>query len=280
VRSVLVALAALLLAGHEAAAETPHNAWSAVTSPSAGPAEAIGGFAHGCLAGGATLPPEGIGYAAVRLSRRRNFGHPVTVAFVEDFGRAAKAAGLPGLYIGDMAQPRGGPLPFGHASHQSGLDVDIWFQPETDPPPPRAAREQIDLASMLLADFSGVDHRRFGAAQVRLLRLAAADPRVERIFVSPVIKLALCRGYAGATSDGTGWLHRLSPWWGHDDHFHVRLACPAGSPLCEAQPPVPPGDGCDAGLTRWAQHPQLPPQTGQPAPPRPKLPAACASLVP
>ena len=54
------------------------------------------------------------------------------------------ASGLPVFYVGDMAQPRGGPLPFGHASHQTGLDVDIWF---TLTPRPRlvpAARFGLD----------------------------------------------------------------------------------------------------------------------------------------
>jgi hypothetical protein len=34
-----------------------------------------------------------------------------------------------GLYIGDISQPRGGPMTSGHASHQIGLDADIWMLP-------------------------------------------------------------------------------------------------------------------------------------------------------
>ena len=94
-----------------------------------------------------------------------------------------------------------------------------------------------------------------------------------------MIKLALCRGYGGATRQGTAWLHTLSPWWGHDDHFHVRLRCPEGSPLCEAQRPVAAGDGCDASLADWARHPNPPAQTTPPAAPRPKLPAACSAVL-
>jgi murein endopeptidase len=30
-----------------------------------------------------------------------------------------------GLLIGDMSQPRDGPMLYGHSSHQIGLDVDI-----------------------------------------------------------------------------------------------------------------------------------------------------------
>jgi penicillin-insensitive murein endopeptidase len=275
----LLAIACLTLYGAAARGDAlPANAWSRVPGPSAGETRAIGGFAHGCLAGGVALPPDGDGYEVIRLSRKRNFGHGETVGFVRDLGLQAKAAGLPPFYVGDMAQARGGPLPFGHASHQSGLDVDLWFTFDTGPKRPAASREQVDLPSMLLPGAPAVDPQHFGQRQLRLLRLAAADPRVERIFVSPVIKLALCRGY-GALPGGTGWLHRLSPWWGHDDHFHVRLRCPADSPDCESQPPVPPGDGCDAGLAHWAAHPFPPVQAPNPAPPHPKLPAACTAIL-
>ena len=279
-RRCLPILAALFLAVLPAGAKTlPSNEWSLVAGPAAGPAQAIGGFAHGCLEGAATLPPDGPGYAAIRLSRKRNYGHPSLVGFLQGLGRKALAAGLPGFYVGDMAQARGGPLPFGHASHQSGLDVDIWFTPKPATVPPPAARETVDLPSMLTSDFSRVDPRRFGQTQIAMLRLAAADPAVERIFVSPVIKLALCRNYGGAVRDGSAWLHRLSPWWYHDDHFHVRLHCPADSPLCESQPPVPPGDGCDAGLADWARHPMPPAMPGEPPPPHPHLPAICVAVL-
>src|SRR5579885_3665680 len=92
----------------------------AALAPAPGPPRVIGGFAHGCIAGARPLPLDGPGYEVIRLSRRRYFGHPDTVAFVERLGRRARAAGLPAFYVGDMAQPRGGPLPYGHASHQTG----------------------------------------------------------------------------------------------------------------------------------------------------------------
>jgi penicillin-insensitive murein endopeptidase len=212
----------------------------------------------------------------VRPSRRRYFGHPDLVDFIERLGHRAQTDGLPVFYVGDMAQPRGGPLPFGHASHQTGLDVDIWFTSDTKADPGIAERESPLLPSMLLSDRSGVDATLFGKRQVEILKLAASDPRVDRIFVSPVIKLALCRGFGGALSSGADWLHRLRPWWGHDDHFHVRLACPDGSPLCVSQRPVPEGDGCDAALEDWTHHLILPPHGERPLP---VLPAACYSVL-
>jgi penicillin-insensitive murein endopeptidase len=242
----------------------------------------VGSAAHGCLAGAAQLPVDGPGYEAIRLSRRRYFGHPDTVDFVQSLGRRAQAAGLPLVYVGDMSQPRGGPLPYGHASHQSGLDVDIWFTLEGRKLLQPAAREDLDLPSMLQPSWRSIDPKRFTARQVMLLRLAAADPRVDRIFVNPAIKAALCRGFAGATRNGRAWLQRIRPWWGHDEHFHVRLRCPANSPDCEPQAPLPPGDGCDAGLTAWlrSQHP-LPPSPAHPvaARPMPTLPPMCHALL-
>ena len=255
------------------------NSWSLIEQPTPGPAQAIGSTANGCLTGGVQLPADGPGYEVIRLSRRRYFGHGDMVDFVEGLGKRALAAGLPLFYVGDMAQPRGGPLPFGHASHQTGIDVDIWFTAETRPGLPQSAREEPPLPSMIVAgDSPHVDSSQFGKRQVTLLRLAAGDPRVDRIFVNPVIKLAMCHGFGGATVGGSAWLQKLRPWWGHDDHFHVRLRCPEGSPDCEPQRPVPDGDGCDASLEDWTHH--LTPPKPPPGPRVPKImPAVCQNVA-
>ena len=237
----------------------------------------IGSAARGCLSGAARLAPDGRGYAIIRLSRRRYYGHPDLVAFIKDLGRRAEVAGLPRFLVGDMAQPRGGPLPFGHASHQTGLDVDIWFNLDAAVSPDTAAREDPDLPSMLEPGLLTVDPARFGPRQVKLLELVATDARVDRIFVNPSIKLALCRGFGGATTNGDAWLRRLRPWWGHDDHFHVRLRCPDSSPACEPQAPIPEGTGCDAALDDWTHH-QTPPKPAKPVSP-PPMPEACRAVL-
>ena len=110
-----------------------------------------------------------------------------------------------------------------------------------------------------------------------MLRLAVDDPRVDRIFVNPAIKEALCKI---TSPDDREWLRRIRPWYGHDEHFHVRLACPADSPLCEPQAPPPPGDGCQEVIS-WLRPPQaepdpIPPKHG---PPNPALPAACTKVL-
>lgn len=271
-----VALASALVS--TAGAKPAANHWSRVGGPTLEPAQVVGGVAHGCLAGGVALPADGPGYQVIRLSRKRYFGHPDTIAFIERLGQAAEAAKLAAFYVGDMAQPRGGPLPYGHASHQTGLDVDIWFNLDPKPSLPALSREDVDLPSML-PDGRHIDLDRFGASQVSLLRLAASDPHVDRIFVNPVIKDALCRGVGGAGRGDRTWLHRVRPWYGHDEHFHVRLSCPADSPECEAQAPVPPGDGCDATLAAWFG--KTLPSSGpiEPKPPKPKLPTACHAIL-
>ena len=98
--------------------------FGAVTSPAPLAARAIGSYARGCLAGGISLPINGPGWQVMRLSRNRNSGHLRLLDFLERFANDARAVdGWPGLLVGDMSQPRGGPMLTGHASHQIGLDV-------------------------------------------------------------------------------------------------------------------------------------------------------------
>jgi len=270
----LILLLAALGAAPAAASE-----WSDAVAPTPGTPQVIGNTGNGCIAGAMALPADGPGFQTIRMSRRRYFGHPDTVAFVAALGRAAHRAGLADFYVGDMAQPRGGPMLESHVTHQNGLDVDIWFNLDPKPSLPPAAREDVSLPSMLLPDKSAVDPARFGAAQVTLLRLAARDSRVDRILVNPAIKRALCQGAGGAGSGDRAWLRTLRPWYGHDDHFHVRLKCPAGSPLCEDLPPPPPGEGCDPAIFAWWETELARPKV--PSPPRPPLalPAACRAIA-
>ncbi len=258
------------------------SSWSDVERPSAGPPQAIGSAADGCLAGGVPLPADGPGYQVIRLSRHRYYGHSSTVDFVERLGRRAAGSGLEPFYVGDLAQPRGGPMANGHAAHQNGLDVDIWFNLDPKPLLKPAARETVPLWSMVQPNGRAVDPLRFGASQMRLLRLAAEDPVVDRIFVHWTIKAALCDRMAAAPADAKGWLGRVRPWYGHDDHFHVRLRCPAGSPACVPQPAIPAGDGCDRSIDWWASlnmpNPLPPPPPNAERKVRP-LPPECHALI-
>ncbi len=277
---MIVRFAAMLglLAGCVTAAYA--SPWSDAANPSPGSAQSIGKTAEGCLAGGAALPLDGPGFQVIRISRHRYFGHPRTVAFLEALGRDAGRLSLSPFYVGDMSLPRGGPMPNGHASHQTGLDADIWFNLDSKPTLAPAARENVPLPSMVLPGGKEIDPAHFDKRQVQLLRLAANEPNVDRIFVNPAIKRAICLGAAGSGQGDRSWVHRLRPWYGHDDHFHVRLSCPPDSSDCVRQDPVPPGDGCDASLDWWFEpHPAVTPAV--PAKPKraPVLPAACQKLI-
>jgi penicillin-insensitive murein DD-endopeptidase len=89
----------------------------------------IGSYARGCGAGLVELPETGPTWQAMRLSRNRNFGQPEMIDYLMDLSATAGHRLGKGLYIGDISQPRGGPMTSGHASHQIGLDADIWMLP-------------------------------------------------------------------------------------------------------------------------------------------------------
>ena len=248
--------------------------WDDVQEPAPGAPRAIGSYTAGCVQGAVSLPQEGPGFQVMRRYRHRFFGHPLLVRYLRELGAAAGQKGLGVLLIGDLGQPRGGPTPTGHRSHQNGLDVDIWFWLPGD----RAAltvaeRETVGAPSMLTADGSALDARQWSQRQAEVMRLAVGFDVVARIFVNPVIKKALCEQFPGAP-----WLQKLRPWWGHDDHFHVRLHCPGGEPTCQDQDPLPSSDGCGAELAWWfSEEARKPP----PRIDRPKvvLPAACEAIL-
>lgn len=276
-RVLLIALC-LGLAALPAAAQTRYETpWSKVAAPSQGQAKSIGGPARGCIAGAKSLAAEGEGFQVLRRWRNRYYGHPDLIAFLTRLGRAQARAGFGPLLIGDMAQPRGGPMATGHRSHQSGIDADILF---TTGPMTPAARESLTTPpSMLLPGGGGVDLKRFGPTQVAMLKAAASDPAIARIFVNFRLKKRLCQTLPPA--ERAAWLGKIRPWAGHDEHFHIRLHCPAGSPACEDQDPVPTGDGCDDSLEAWFR-PAPPPDPNAPKPPPPKppvLPAACDAVL-
>jgi len=250
--------------------------WAALPRPSLAPPRAIGRTNLGCLAGAQALAPEGPGWQAIRTSRNRHWGHPATLGLVAHIAGQARAAGLPDLWIGDLSQPRGGPMPWGHASHQSGLDADIWLDLRPKPRVPAAMREDLTIPSLVRADGQDVDPARWTVRHATLIRIAAEAPGLDRLLVNPAIKRRLCADHAGAP-----WLRRVRPWRGHDSHMHLRLRCPADSPGCQDIAPPPPGDGCDASLDWWfsAEARQPPPRRPGPPGPPPRLPASCTAVL-
>lgn len=240
-----------------------------------------GFYSKGCLAGGIAIAANGPHWQAMRLSRNRRWGHPQLITLVERLSREAAQDGWNGLMVGDISQPRGGPMLTGHASHQIGLDADIWFRPMPDKRLSNKERETISAISVLKKDSLYVDNRIWTKAHEAVLKRAASYPEVERILVHPGIKKKLCDTVKGDRK----WLRKVRPFWGHHYHFHVRIGCPKGSTGCKRQAKTTPGDGCDKSLAWWFTEEPWRPAKG---PKRPKrrdvmklsqLPKACRAVL-
>ncbi len=247
------------------------------SAPSAAAARSIGFYSRGCIAGAVALPVNGETWQVMRVSRNRYWGHPKLIQFIEQLADKATRTGWRGLLIGDMAQPRGGPLLAGHASHQIGLDADIWLTPMPAHELTRKQREEMMATMVVAANRKDVDPKVWTPAHVALIKAAAEDPRVNRVFANTAIKKALCRD---AGDDDRAWLGKVQPWLGHDWHFHVRLNCPSDSPDCEGQPPRPEGDGCHTKeMERWSNNIVLEHSMPRAGPKMSKLPANCWDVL-
>lgn len=200
-------------------------------TPTKGPAQAIGDYTLGCLSGGQALESNGEGYVVVKTHRNHFYGHPDLIEILKNYGKKISELGLKPVQIGNLSLPRGGPSHTHHASHQTGLDVDIWF-----------AKKQ---GSVLDDSQKKLNPEIWGKDKITLLKTMAEFPKVQRILVHPVIKKELC----ALTSEK--WLHKIRPWWGHDDHFHVRLYCPQDSPNCVAQEEPSEGTDCGSEALEW-----------------------------
>src|SRR6201989_392279 len=253
--------------------------------PAAMPTHVLGFYAHGCIAGAEGLPINGDNWQVMRLSRNRYWGHPDLVALIKRLAaKARKDAGWPGILVGDMSQPRGGPMFTGHASHQVGLDADIWLTPMPNRRLSRNEREEMSAVMMVRSDRLDVDPNAWPPAHLSVIRDAAQEPTVQRIFVNAAIKKALCREAKGDRS----WLSKVRPWWGHDYHFHIRMRCPDGDKECKGQADQGGDDGCKpAEMAYWFKDSIIHPKPEPPKPP-PKItdgiklaqmPAACKAVL-
>jgi penicillin-insensitive murein DD-endopeptidase len=276
-RALTVALA---LAASAALAEPPaKELFGAQKLPSQSAPQSYGFYSKGCLDGAVAIPIDGPHWQVMRLSRNRNWGHPHLIALLERLAADGAKVGWPGLMIGDISQPRGGPMLTGHASHQIGLDADVWLNPMPSRRLSAKEREDISAVSMLKGNGLYVDESIWTPAHAAILKTAASYPEVERILVHPGIKKKLCDTVKGDRA----WLSKVRPNWGHNYHFHMRIKCQAGSPGCKGQEKVVPGEGCDSSLAWWFTDE---PWKKSPNPPKKKpplklsdLPAACANVL-
>jgi penicillin-insensitive murein endopeptidase len=241
---------------------------------------ALGFYAQGCLAGAKALPVNGPTWQVMRLSRNRNWAHPKMVEFLEKLAEKGPKLGWNGLLVGDMSQPRGGPMLTGHASHQVGLDADIWLTPMPERELTRTEREEMSAVNVVAENKKDVNAA-WTPKHMAIIKAAAEAPEVERIFVNAAIKKQLCR----AAGTDRAWLSKVRPMYEHNYHFHVRIKCPGGNAECKPQDPPPPGDGCGKELDYWFSdavlHPKPPAVPPKPKPPLKlaDLPAACRQVL-
>jgi penicillin-insensitive murein DD-endopeptidase len=257
-------------------------------TPADMPPHSIGTYARGCLAGAQSIPVTGDAWQVMRLSRNRNWGHPQLISLLEDLATKAKAAGeWNGLLVGDISQPRGGPMLTGHASHQIGLDADVWFTPMPDRILTGRERETI-AAKVMVKNHTEIDPAAWSVNRDQLVMRAARYDQVARIFVHPPIKAELCKWATGDRS----WLAKVRPMYGHNYHFHIRMKCPQGMAGCKDQwtPKPKDGTGCGEELAYWLS--DIPWKPRKPDPTRPAikpkpvppltlagLPAECRAVI-
>lgn len=222
--------------------------WEQLTKPSIRSTESIGSYSNGCLAGAIGLPLQGVGYQVIRSQKLRYFGHKKTIRFVRDLARISYQQNKTNLLVGDISLPQGGQFSSGHASHQTGLDVDIWFR--TVERPLSKSQLRSPKAISVVDTQKYIINKNWRAEHFELLKLAASDEEVARIFVHPVIKRQLCKTEKTADRE---WLRKVRPWFGHHYHFHVRLTCPDRDKHCYPQKAPPKGDGCGAEIASWKQ---------------------------
>lgn len=163
------------------------------------------GLPHaGRLIGGVALPAEGEDFRTWDPILReapnrgwRRYGTRDTVARIVAVARAHRRAhpDAPRMTVGDLSRPRGGDFGahygiVGHATHQNGLDVDVYYprRDRREEPPLSVGQVDLPLSQALLDAF-----------------LAAG---AERVFVGPSLALHGPPTVVQALA-------------GHDTHLHV-----------------------------------------------------------
>ena len=228
------------------------------TSPTQLSSESIGRYNKGCLDGGVELPTKGETWQHINSKRGRNWGHPTLIDFTKELSVKATQLGWKGLYIGDLGNPRGGPTPYGHAAHQVGLEVDIKFKKpkslnlsiKDSHNDHRYGKPSFKEINVVAKNQKNVNSN-WTREHMDILKIAAKDERVNKIFVNAAIKVWMCKN---AGLEDRSWLMKIRPERGHSEHFHIRLKCPQGSANCVNTPlwnKYKNVDGCDKQLAWW-----------------------------
>lgn len=162
------------------------------------------------------------------------YGTPALVAAI---GRAARAvaAAAPGspLAVSDLSRENGGTMAF-HGSHTSGRDVDLYYFVEDEGGTPLPAR-WIALDRRGHASDGGPERLDAARTWIAIASLLDDEAGVTNVFCAPHLEAMLLEEAerAGASRElrrraarilGPPGTAGASP---HDEHFHVRIACPA-----------------------------------------------------
>ncbi len=165
-------------------------------------------------------------------SRQNSYGHPALVLMLQRSAREMAEA-YPGsvMVVGDVSAEAGGPLS-GHRSHQSGRDADVGFYARDWKGRPFVPERFVSYgADGKAKNFPGLsfDDERNWALVVSWLRDNRAG--VTHVFVSRDLRQRLLDH--GSRSPERHLVTRISNLLrqpksvsAHDDHFHVRIACP------------------------------------------------------
>jgi murein endopeptidase len=181
-------------------------AFAAGSPPATAPSRAVGEPWDGRLVHGVELPAYGPGFATWDPIRKhvgnrswRRWGTARLVSSVEEVlaTYAARHPHAPPVLVGDLSRTHGGDFGkrfggLGHASHQNGLDADVYY--------PRR------------------DHR---------LRRAASPDQVDRQAAQELVRLFVRAGaqyvFVGPHLTLYGPEDVVMPLVHHDDHLHFRL---------------------------------------------------------
>lgn len=196
--------------------------------------KSVGSPDQGKLVGGKKLEAS----SSVHTVGSHRFGLPELVDMLtRSAARVAKRHPGSVLNVGDLSKRGGGDVD-GHRSHESGRDADVGFYLLKAGKPFVAPRfAAIDEAGAAVG-FPGVrfdDARNWSLVEAWLTDPAA---NVLQVFVSnPVRKRLLDQAArAGASSAlkdrAAEVLRQPSRGLPHDNHFHVRIACPKGNGDC------------------------------------------------
>lgn len=171
------------------------------------------------------------------------YGHPALVLMLRRSAKeiSSDAGGIK-MLVGDLSRERGGPL-YGHRSHQSGRDADVGFFAIN------SKGKSVQLAEFVKFGADGKsggdgglifdDYRNWLLVQAWVTDTRAG---LSHIFVSHGLRARLL-AFASKDARFKRYVVRAAellkqPEHGepHDDHFHVRIACPkAQAGLCKSE---------------------------------------------